>query len=114
MGEGRLLDQASDSRTAAVHDAYCFPFFSLMLALNVTHVDYFSLDVEGLELAVLKTIPFDQIDISVFTVEFIHGPDKGAGYVDFMQTKGYKLHSTIIVTRPEIYYGANDYVFIKE
>lgn len=30
----------------------CFPLYSLLLALNVTHVDLLSLDVEGAELQV--------------------------------------------------------------
>ena len=30
-------------------------------------VDYFSLDVEGSELDILKTIPFDRVDIKVST-----------------------------------------------
>ena len=38
-----------------------------------TTVDYLSLDVEGLELEVLNTIPFDKVDIRVMTVEFSHG-----------------------------------------
>jgi hypothetical protein len=33
--------------------------------MNVTKVDYFSLDVEGSEMDVLRTIPFDEIDITV-------------------------------------------------
>ncbi|KAA0203323.1 hypothetical protein HAZT_HAZT000366, partial [Hyalella azteca] len=41
----------------------CLPLYSLLLALNVTTVHYFSLDVEGFELEVLKTIPWDKIDI---------------------------------------------------
>lgn len=43
----------------------CFPFFTLVSAMNVSTVDYFSLDVEGAELDVLKTIPFDSIFIKV-------------------------------------------------
>jgi len=43
----------------------CFPLFSLLSALNVTVVDYFSLDVEGHEYKVLQTIPFDRILIKV-------------------------------------------------
>jgi len=39
----------------------CFPMETMLLALNQTHVDYFSLDVEGLELEVLQTIPFDKV-----------------------------------------------------
>lgn len=34
----------------------CIPITTLLLALNVTHVDYFSLNIEGNELDVLRTI----------------------------------------------------------
>ena len=43
----------------------CIPLYTVLTALNRTHVDYFSLDVEGNELQVLQTIPFDLIDITV-------------------------------------------------
>ena len=109
MGQGRLLDTGNGSEAMnAVQDAYCFPFLSLMLALNVTHVDYFSLDVEGMELPILKTIPFDLIHISILTVEYVHGDDNGKGYIDFMKSKGYKHHSTVRALKRDIYYGAND------
>jgi Methyltransferase FkbM domain len=48
----------------------CIPITTLLLALNVTHVDYFSLDVEGSELEVLKTIDFLKFDITVRV--FVH------------------------------------------
>ena len=48
-------------------DVTCVPLFGVLKALNVTKVDYFSLDVEGAEMDVLRTIPFDDLDI---TVEF--------------------------------------------
>ncbi len=48
----------------------CFPLFSVLSALGVDHVDYFSLDVEGAELDILKTIPFDRITFDVMTVEY--------------------------------------------
>ncbi|KAA0195004.1 hypothetical protein HAZT_HAZT007859, partial [Hyalella azteca] len=41
----------------------CFPFYTFLLATNITAIDYFSLDVEGQELNVLKTIPWHQVDI---------------------------------------------------
>jgi FkbM family methyltransferase len=47
----------------------CFPLFSLLSALNVTVVDYFSLDVEGHEYQVLQTIPFDKVLIKVFLLK---------------------------------------------
>ena len=39
----------------------CFPIHTILLALNVTHVDYFSLDVEGFELQVIRTIPWNLV-----------------------------------------------------
>ena len=49
----------------------CFPLFGVLKAINVTKVDYFSLDVEGNEMDVLRTIPFDDVDI---TVEYFFFP----------------------------------------
>ncbi len=43
----------------------CFPVYSILLAVNRTAVDYFSLDIEGHELLVLQTIPFSKVDIKV-------------------------------------------------
>jgi len=46
----------------------CFPFYSLLLAVNQTTVDYFSLDIEGHEKRVLETIPWEKVDIKVNVV----------------------------------------------
>ncbi len=77
---GGLVDQMED-----VHDNFakhffkgekkvievpCFPLFSIFLALNISHVDYFSLDVEGPELEILKTIPFDRVTFDLIMVEY--------------------------------------------
>ena len=72
---------------------------------------HFSLDVEGFELPILKTIPFDKLDISMLAVEFNHG-NKDA-YIKFMESKGYNVHSTVIVTKPEIGLYAHDIIFVK-
>ncbi|CAH1773031.1 unnamed protein product, partial [Owenia fusiformis] len=48
----------------------CFTVYTLLRAVGTKYVDYFSLDVEGAEMAVLKTIPFDKVYIKVFTIEF--------------------------------------------
>ena len=39
----------------------CFPLYSLLLALGNPTVDYLSLDVEGTELGILRTIPWDKV-----------------------------------------------------
>lgn len=56
-------------KKSPVVNVQCFPLYTYLLALNTTVIDYFSLDVEGSELNVLKTIPFDKIDIKVCSVK---------------------------------------------
>ena len=48
----------------------CFSFGAMMAALNVTRVDYFSLDVEGSEVPLLKTIPWHDVYIDVIGAEY--------------------------------------------
>ena len=48
----------------------CFPFGAMMAALNVTRVDYFSLDIEGGEVPVLKTINWNDVYIDVIGIEY--------------------------------------------
>merc|ERR1719432_128127 len=48
----------------------CLPLASLLLALKNPTVNYLSLDLEGAELEVIKTIPFHQLNIEVLSVEF--------------------------------------------
>lgn len=64
IGKISPLDPSSGKR-AGHAEVQCLPIYSLMLAVNVTTVDYFSLDVEGVELEVLQTIPWDKVDIKV-------------------------------------------------
>ena len=45
--------------------ALCFSFYSILLAVGNPVVDYFSLDVEGAELPILKSIPWDKVNIKV-------------------------------------------------
>jgi hypothetical protein len=117
MGEGRLVTN-NRTRTAdnkpIIHTTYCFPFHAIMLALNRTKIDYFSLDVEGMELPILRTIPFDLIDISVLTVEYNHGAEGAGAYVKFMESKGYKVHKRLNFFKKELFLGGNDYVFVKK
>ena len=65
---GQIVDSItpldSSSRYPVVR-SQCFPLHLLLRAINRTTVDYFSLDVEGFELNVLRTIPFDSIHIKV-------------------------------------------------
>jgi len=48
----------------------CFPLNTIMAALDVSHVDYLSLDVEGPELEILRTVDWTRLHIDVITVEY--------------------------------------------
>lgn len=71
-------------------EVQCFPLYSILLSLNQTTVDFFSLDVEGDELRVLKTIPFDKVNIKMVTVEYINQPGSVGDLNEFMVEKGYE------------------------
>lgn len=73
--------------------AQCFPLYSILLALNRTCVDVFSLDVEGAELPVLKTIPFEHVTIKLILVEFIHGDN--SKLTKFLESQGFMQVTTV-------------------
>nr|CAD7261211.1 unnamed protein product [Timema shepardi] len=62
---GKISNSPVGQNKPGYVDVQCFPFYTYLLALNRTLIDYFSLDVEGHELDVLETIPFDKVDIQV-------------------------------------------------
>ena len=51
----------------------CFPLYSLLVAVGIEKkIDFLSLDIEGAELDVLSTIPWDKVDIELILVEVAH------------------------------------------
>ena len=115
MGQGRVITDPSVlmDHIEYVYTVYCLPLYSLMLALNQRHIDYLSLDVEGLELSILQTIPFDKLDISVITVEYKHSSARQQ-YLDYMESKGYVMVQQLRYGSHELYMFGNDYVFVKK
>jgi FkbM family methyltransferase len=59
---------------------------------NVKHIDFCSIDTEGAELDVLKSINFNKITIDCFVIENNHSNNEIA---DFMNNIGYKKVATI-------------------
>lgn len=47
----------------------CFPLTTILKAINVNHIDYFTLDVEGGEWDVLEAIDLNKIQIDAFIIE---------------------------------------------
>jgi Methyltransferase FkbM domain len=45
------------------------PVMDVLAEAGVAHIDYFSLDVEGAEMVVLRSVDFDRVTIDLFTIE---------------------------------------------
>jgi hypothetical protein len=43
----------------------CYPLYDILLATGLTTVDVMFVDVEGAEIGVLETVPWDLVDIKV-------------------------------------------------
>ena len=72
-------------------------------------MDYFSLDIEGDELNVLKTIPWHLVDIRMLTVEYVHEKGKHGELQKYMEYVGYK--TLLKMQRDDG--GVNDLIFMK-
>ncbi|XP_063842136.1 uncharacterized protein LOC135089879 [Scylla paramamosain] len=71
-----LLDQtAGDTLDGSMpgHPIYesvqCLPLATLLLAINTTHVDLVSLDVEGAEMGIIRHFPWRRVTVDVWVVE---------------------------------------------
>ena len=69
--EGSMMHRANKEHPDAIpEEVLCIPLFSILEAIGMTHIHFFSLDVEGAELDILKTIPFDKVKIDLFVIEY--------------------------------------------
>ena len=69
--EGSMMHRANKEYPDAIwEEVLCIPLFSILEAIGMTHIHFFSLDVEGAELDILKTIPFDKVKIDLFVIEY--------------------------------------------
>lgn len=51
-----------------VYTTQCFPLYSILLAINRTQIDVFKLNADGLEFQILKTIPWEKLDVTVLSL----------------------------------------------
>nr|CAH0103423.1 unnamed protein product [Daphnia galeata] len=86
----------------------CFPFYSVLLAVGQTRIDFFSLDVEGHELEILKTIPWHKVDIKSLTVEWDNMPEGKEALIRFMEDSGF------ITIGAFDFQWTRDVIFIKD
>lgn len=67
----------------------CFPFYSLLLAMNISSVDLFILESGGTELQVLQTIPFDQVSIDIINIQIPANDSEKDTIKKFLISKNY-------------------------
>ena len=87
----------------------CFPLFSILKALGNPHIDYFSLDIEGAEMVVLKTIPWHKVNMTLLSIEVNHAGDIFPGtrkdINEFMNKKGYKFAKQTAKAYDDFFYN---------
>ena len=88
----RLKNENPVDRTVNVP---CFSLNTIMKALGVKKVDMFSLDVEGGEYDVLKTIDFNKLNIDTFVIEHNGRPLELSRFREFF--KKIKLNNSKIM-----------------
>lgn len=65
----------------------CYDINQVLKDNNIQQVDFFTIDTEGNELKILKTIHFDEFDFDIFLVENNYETEE---MNDFMSSKGFK------------------------
>jgi FkbM family methyltransferase len=68
----------------------CLPLRNVLETVGITHFDFFSLDVEGAEFEVLKTLDLTKVTFDVVLVESdTHNPTKNEAVRDLLEANGY-------------------------
>lgn len=87
---GRVLPNAKGPMSNdKIYPVQCFPFYSILLAIGKPKIDFFSLDVEGVELAILKSIPWNLVEIELIMVEVKHSNE--AAIIALLKANGYQV-----------------------
>ena len=81
-------------REAKVTLLFLFWFYYLIFFLKqVPFIDFFSIDVEGFELQLLRTIDFSEVPIRVIVIETDHNKDVELNSIrELLESKGFKSH----------------------
>ncbi|XP_066973198.1 uncharacterized protein [Macrobrachium rosenbergii] len=87
--------------------AQCFPLETLLLALNVSTVDFLSLDIQGREKDVLRTVSFSKIKIRVIAVEIVES-SVDQSFIDFMERNDYVLLNKEALPR------SRDHIYVRK
>ncbi|XP_042203057.1 uncharacterized protein LOC121853158 [Homarus americanus] len=94
----KFYDELSGSSRRSYSMAQCFPLVSYLLALNVTTIDLLSLDIQGNEWEVIKSLSPGQVVVRAMAVEhfapaesFSGGQRLDEAFIKYMEGVGYIL-----------------------
>jgi len=73
-------------------DVQCLVLNDVLEELGIYHIDYLSMDTEGNEFAIIKTIDFDKFDITVMSIENNYNNVEQTNYI---LSKGYRLQGRL-------------------
>ncbi|MDP3889520.1 MAG: FkbM family methyltransferase [bacterium] len=90
---------ASCGGMATIISVPCFTINEILKKYNTFHIDYLSIDTEGGELDILKSIDFDTFDIKIIDVENNYNDPE---FRNFLEKKGY-TYVTTLAWQDEIY-----------
>ena len=82
----------------------CFSLNTILKALNVSKVDYFSLDIEGGEFSALQGLDFNNINITSLSIEYNGFEDAKNKIESLMSLNGYNLTAD---DRQDLFYLKN-------
>ncbi|CAG0902995.1 unnamed protein product [Darwinula stevensoni] len=86
-GSGGKMTSKNQKNKKGQH-LICFPLESLLRAIGQSKIDFFSLDIEGLDYEVLTSIPWDILDIQIMMVESNKGTREKI--LKYMAVKNYR------------------------
>jgi len=86
-GDGQCSHFAEEDGTVSVVVA---PVDALLNCIGRRSVDFWSLDVEGVEQYILANTPFDDIEVGVMLIEMNKSEENSKGIVDVMTKYGFK------------------------
>ncbi|EJK74728.1 hypothetical protein THAOC_03581 [Thalassiosira oceanica] len=103
-----LFTQGRQNEEGNLLDIHCEPLSWSLEQLGIRHVDFWSLDVEGVERLVLETVDFDSVQIDVIMAESdnrLADKDTSAEEVRrFLKGKGYLLlDQSIAVYKSDVF-----------
>ena len=89
-------------------DALSIPIDLILTPLQMYHIHLFSLYVEGAELDILKTIPFDEVQIDTFFIEYVAWNNATDVSASEKHLKEFRQFFKNLEVYREIYFGELD------